>query len=249
MPDQPRIAHVGVAVPDISAALAFYRDVLGITPGRPETADGATIVSLPMGESEIELLSSDDPGEPHRQVPGEARGPGIHHICYRVADLDRALQACRALRIHAGGSGPSHRCRGPAHCIRASQIHGRHPARAHRVSSSGVVAPSQGRAGLPAAASSTSVMIQAPLIFGERRGICFYAAPFAVDRHHQLAVIGVTGDAHVGDDLGAVGAEVGLDDDQSPLVVFGVSRFRGRPAVKSPRAGTSGSNCCLRRPS
>ena len=96
MPDQPRIAHVGVAVPDIAAALAFYRDVLGITPGPPEAADGATIVSLPMGESEVELLSSDDPASPIGKFLAR-RGPGIHHICYRVADLDRALESCRAL--------------------------------------------------------------------------------------------------------------------------------------------------------
>ncbi|HEU5218927.1 MAG TPA: methylmalonyl-CoA epimerase [Gemmatimonadales bacterium] len=95
MPDQPRIAHVGVAVPDIAAALAFYRDVLGITPGQPESADGASIVSLPMGESDIELLSSDDPASPIGKFLAR-RGPGIHHICYRVADLDRALTACRA---------------------------------------------------------------------------------------------------------------------------------------------------------
>lgn len=111
MPDQPRIAHVGVAVPDIAAALAFYRDVLGITPGRLETADGAAIVSLPMGESAIELLSSDDPASPIGKFLAR-RGPGIHHICYRVADLDRALDACRASgytlidpapRVGAGG--------------------------------------------------------------------------------------------------------------------------------------------------
>lgn len=95
MPDQPRIAHVGVAVPDITAALGFYRDVLGLTPGRPETADGAVIVSLPMGESEIELLSSYDPASPIGKFLAR-RGPGIHHICYRVPDLDRALEACRA---------------------------------------------------------------------------------------------------------------------------------------------------------
>ena len=111
MPDQPRIAHVGVAVPDISAALAFYRDVLGITPGRPETADGATVVSLAMGESEIELLSSDDPASPVGKFLAR-HGPGIHHLCYRVPDLDRALAACRASgytlvdaipRVGAGG--------------------------------------------------------------------------------------------------------------------------------------------------
>lgn len=94
MPDQPRIAHVGVAVPDLEAALAFYRDVLGLVPRSPETADGATIVSLPFGESEIELLAPLDPAGPIAKFL-ERRGPGIHHICYRVPDLDRALDACR----------------------------------------------------------------------------------------------------------------------------------------------------------
>jgi methylmalonyl-CoA/ethylmalonyl-CoA epimerase len=94
MPDQPRIAHVGVAVPDIEAALAFYRDVLGLVPHPPETADGASIVSLPFGESEVELLAPVDPASPIAKFL-ERRGPGIHHICYRVPDLDRALDACR----------------------------------------------------------------------------------------------------------------------------------------------------------
>ena len=94
MPDQPRIAHVGVAVPEIEAALAFYRDVLGLTPHPPENADGATLVSLSLGESEIELLAPRDPGSPIAKFL-ERRGPGIHHICYRVPDLDQALEACR----------------------------------------------------------------------------------------------------------------------------------------------------------
>jgi methylmalonyl-CoA/ethylmalonyl-CoA epimerase len=95
MPDQPRIAHVGVAVPDIAAALAFYRDVLGLTPGPPERADGATIVSLSLGDSAVELLSPEDSQSPIARFLAR-RGPGIHHICYRVPDLDLALAACRA---------------------------------------------------------------------------------------------------------------------------------------------------------
>ena len=91
----PRIAHVGIAVPDIDAALAFYRDVLGLEPHGPETADGATIVSLPFGESEVELLAPRDADGPIARFLAR-RGPGIHHICYRVADLDAALAACRA---------------------------------------------------------------------------------------------------------------------------------------------------------
>jgi methylmalonyl-CoA/ethylmalonyl-CoA epimerase len=106
-----RVAHVGIAVASIAAALPFYRDVLGLVPGLPETADGATIVSLTLGDVRVELL------EPHQSDSPVAkflarRGPGIHHICYQVPDLDRALEDCRSAgyqlvdstpRLGAGG--------------------------------------------------------------------------------------------------------------------------------------------------
>ncbi len=95
MTDRPRIAHVGVAVSDLDSALAFYRDVLGLVPHPPETADGAEIVSLPFGDAEVELLTSADPATPIGRFLAR-RGPGIHHICYRVPDLDAAVAACRA---------------------------------------------------------------------------------------------------------------------------------------------------------
>jgi methylmalonyl-CoA/ethylmalonyl-CoA epimerase len=97
--DHPHIAHVGIAVPDIDAALAFYRDVLGLQPHPPETADGAVIVSLPFGDSEVELLAPRDADGPIARFLAR-RGPGIHHVCYRVADLDAALTACRTAGYH-----------------------------------------------------------------------------------------------------------------------------------------------------
>lgn len=111
MADAPRIAHVGIAVLDLEAAAAFYTTILGLTPHPPETADGATIVSFPFGDSEIELLAPGDPDGPIARFLAK-RGPGIHHVCYRVPDLDAALGACRAAgyrlvddrpRIGAGG--------------------------------------------------------------------------------------------------------------------------------------------------
>ena len=111
MSSEPRIAHVGVAVSDLEAALSFYRDVLGLTPHAPEQVDGATIVSLSLGDSEVELLSSQQPGSPIAKYL-ERHGPGIHHLCYRVPDLDAALTACRRAgyrlvdetpRVGAGG--------------------------------------------------------------------------------------------------------------------------------------------------
>lgn len=91
----PRIAHIGIAVASIPEALAFYRDVLGLTPRHPETADGATIVSLPFGEVDVELLEPHSPDSPVAKFLAK-RGPGIHHICYRVGDLDAALARCQA---------------------------------------------------------------------------------------------------------------------------------------------------------
>lgn len=94
MSDRPRIAHVGIAVPDLESALAFYRDVLGLQPHPPETVDGATIVALSFGDAEVELLAPLAADSPIGKFLSR-RGPGIHHICYRVSDLDAALEACR----------------------------------------------------------------------------------------------------------------------------------------------------------
>ena len=90
-----RVAHIGIAVASIDAALGFYRDILGLEPGRPETADGATIVAISLGDVQVELLEPRDPDGPVARFLAR-RGPGIHHVCYRVPDLDRALERCRA---------------------------------------------------------------------------------------------------------------------------------------------------------
>ncbi|MEO5826091.1 MAG: methylmalonyl-CoA epimerase [Gemmatimonadales bacterium] len=91
---KPSIAHIGIAVLNVESALAFYRDVLGVTVRGPETADGARIVHLEFGESDVELLEPLDADSPIGRFLAR-RGPGIHHVCYRVDDLDRALTACR----------------------------------------------------------------------------------------------------------------------------------------------------------
>ena len=88
------IAHIGLAVASIEDALPFYRDVLGLSPSLPEEADGARIVSFATGESEVELLEPITPDSPIAKFL-DSRGPGIHHVCYRVPDLAAALQACR----------------------------------------------------------------------------------------------------------------------------------------------------------
>jgi methylmalonyl-CoA/ethylmalonyl-CoA epimerase len=94
-PTRPTIAHVGIAVESLDTALTFYRDVLGLTPTAPKVVDGARVVALPFGGAEVELLAPLSGEGPIAKFLAR-RGPGIHHVCYRVPDLDQALAACRA---------------------------------------------------------------------------------------------------------------------------------------------------------
>lgn len=88
------IAHIGVAVQDLEAAASFYRDVLGVGPSEPEESDGARIVSLAFPGGHVELLEPVTPDGPIAKFIAK-RGPGIHHICIRVPDIEAALQSCR----------------------------------------------------------------------------------------------------------------------------------------------------------
>jgi methylmalonyl-CoA/ethylmalonyl-CoA epimerase len=94
-PSRATIAHVGIAVDRLEEAVAFYRDVLGLTPTAPDIVDGARIVALPFGDAHLELLSPVTTDGPVAKFLAR-RGPGIHHVCLRVPDLDAALARCRA---------------------------------------------------------------------------------------------------------------------------------------------------------
>ena len=99
MPDSPakrgtRIAHVGLAVRALDEILPFYRDVLGMPETPLDDADGARIVGLVAGESLVELLEPADESSPIGKFLAN-RGPGIHHICFAVDDLDATLARCR----------------------------------------------------------------------------------------------------------------------------------------------------------
>ncbi len=108
---QPTIAHLGIAVTNLDAAAAFYRDVLGVPSRGPEEADGARILHFEFGGTDVELLTPLNADSPIAKFLAK-RGPGIHHVCYRVPNLDAALAACRQYgytlvdehpRIGAGG--------------------------------------------------------------------------------------------------------------------------------------------------
>jgi methylmalonyl-CoA epimerase len=88
------VDHVGVAVDDLEAALTLYRDVLGMPLVHRETVSGQGVEAalLDVGESHIELLA---PLGAETAVGKflARRGPGLHHVAYRVASVDEALAA------------------------------------------------------------------------------------------------------------------------------------------------------------
>jgi methylmalonyl-CoA epimerase len=88
-----KIDHLGVAVGSIDAALAIYR-ALGIeeTPGARETVAGqqVRVAFLPVGESRIELLEPSSDDSPVAKFLAK-RGPGIHHVCFAVENIEAAL--------------------------------------------------------------------------------------------------------------------------------------------------------------
>lgn len=90
-----RIAHIGIAVESLEAILPLYRDLLGMPEVPLAHADGARIAGLAAGESLVELLQPEESDSPIGKFLAK-RGPGIHHICFAVDDLDGTLERCRA---------------------------------------------------------------------------------------------------------------------------------------------------------
>lgn len=97
-PRGARIAHIGIAVDALDRILPFYRDVLGLPEEPLDDADGARIAGLRAGDSLVELLEAKSPDSPIGKFVAR-RGPGIHHICFAVDDLDAALDRCRRAGI------------------------------------------------------------------------------------------------------------------------------------------------------
>ena len=84
--------HVGIAVKDLAAALAFYRDALGLEIEAPEEVASQRVRAhfLPVGDAKLELLEATAPDSPIARYT-DKRGPGLHHITLRVDDIHAAL--------------------------------------------------------------------------------------------------------------------------------------------------------------
>lgn len=91
------IDHVGVAVEDIDAALELYGGTFGMPVAHRETVEeqGVEAVLLDVGACHVELLRPLGPDTPVGKFLAR-KGPGMHHVAYRVTDIDAALEQLRA---------------------------------------------------------------------------------------------------------------------------------------------------------
>jgi methylmalonyl-CoA/ethylmalonyl-CoA epimerase len=92
-----KIDHVGIAVSDLGEAVERYRRTFGIEPVHRERMDdqGVEEVLFAVGESFVQLLGALGPDTPVGRFLGK-RGPGVHHVGYRVASVADALEHLRA---------------------------------------------------------------------------------------------------------------------------------------------------------
>jgi methylmalonyl-CoA/ethylmalonyl-CoA epimerase len=102
-----RLNHVAIAVPDLEAAAAQYRDALGaqVRAPQPEPDHGVTVVFVDLPNTKIELLHP--LGEDSPVAAFLARNPagGVHHICYEVDDILAARDRLLARGARVLGSG------------------------------------------------------------------------------------------------------------------------------------------------
>lgn len=96
-----RLNHVAIAVKDIAAAAAVYRDTLGaeVTPPEAQPAHGVTTVFINLPNTKIELLEPLGEASPINAFLEKNPSGGIHHVCYEVDDIIAARD-----KLKAGGA-------------------------------------------------------------------------------------------------------------------------------------------------
>jgi methylmalonyl-CoA/ethylmalonyl-CoA epimerase len=107
------IDHIGVAVDDLDAALALYRDALGMPLVHRETVDeqGVDAALLDIGDGHVELLAPLGPETPVGKFLAR-KGPGLHHVAYRVPDVAATLQSLREAGLRLIDEEPRNGIRG-----------------------------------------------------------------------------------------------------------------------------------------
>ena len=101
-----RLNHVAIAVPDLAAGAAQYRDALGarVTEPQPQPEHGVTVVFVELPNTRIELLEPLGADSPIAKFLEKSPSGGIHHVCYEVDDIAAARDRLTASGARVLGS-------------------------------------------------------------------------------------------------------------------------------------------------
>lgn len=102
-----RLNHVAIAVPDLGAATALYRDALGATVSVPQSLPehGVTVVFVELPNTKVELLEPLGEGSPIAKFLESNPSGGMHHICYEVEDILAAREKLQSEGARVVGNG------------------------------------------------------------------------------------------------------------------------------------------------
>jgi methylmalonyl-CoA/ethylmalonyl-CoA epimerase len=102
-----RLNHVAIAVPDLAAAAALYRDTLGARVTAPQALPehGVTVVFIELPNTQIELLEPLGEASPIAAFLAKNPAGGMHHVCYEVADIIAARDRLKASGARVLGDG------------------------------------------------------------------------------------------------------------------------------------------------
>jgi len=102
-----RLNHVAIAVPDLGAASAVYRETLGASVTAPQALPehGVTVVFIDVGNTKIELLEPLGETSPIAAFLAKNPSGGMHHVCYEVVDILAARDGLKASGARVLGDG------------------------------------------------------------------------------------------------------------------------------------------------
>lgn len=95
-----KINHIAIVAPNLDEATGFWAEALGLPISRVEDVpdEGVKVAFIPVGDSNLEVLQPTNPASGVARYL-EKRGPGMHHICLEVADIDAVLARLKAANV------------------------------------------------------------------------------------------------------------------------------------------------------
>lgn len=102
-----RVNHIAIAVPDLDAATAVYRDTLGarVSQAQALPEHGVSVVFVELDNTKVELLEPLGDNSPIAAFLAKSPSGGMHHICYEVADILAARDQLKASGARVLGDG------------------------------------------------------------------------------------------------------------------------------------------------